>query len=166
MLSFKNVTTDAEIQLVSKLAYELFPLDYGDYVRKEHIDYFLDEYQSESAIKNQINEGFEYFLFLHDGEVMGYVGIEIADYKIELSKIYVCQDKRGLGMGEQAMNWLEIYAKDTGARTFELLVLEKNVKAIKFYKRLGFEVGEKFEHTFFTGYTEVNLRMVKELTEY
>ena len=163
MIVYKPVENSADIQLVSDLAYQLFPKDYGDYVRAEHIRYFLDEFQTPEVIQEQINGNYTYFLFYEKEELLGYMGICVEENMLELSKIYLLFDKRGRGIGNRVMKWLENYAKENGCNTVELDVLVENKRALGFYKALGFEIKDKFDRHFKTGYSETNYRMIKEL---
>ncbi len=162
-MNFVKVSTPNEIKVVSELAYLLFPLDYGAYIRKSHIIYFLDKYQSESAIAKQIERGFEYYIIQNNEEVMGYIGFEIKHESLKLSKLYLNLNARGKGVGAEAMHWLKEYAIQKKCANIELLVLEENKNAIRFYERLGYKKVGVFEEHFKTGYSEVNNRMIQKL---
>ncbi|NOQ72767.1 MAG: GNAT family N-acetyltransferase [Crocinitomix sp.] len=162
-MDYTRVTTSEEIKIISDLAYLLFPLDYGGYVRKKHIQYFLDKYQSETAIAEQLKNGYDYFI-IQDGEkVSGYIGFEVDGKSLKLSKLYLNLDVRGQGIGEQVMHWLKSYAIEKQCNRLELLVLLENKNAIRFYERLGYKSVGVFEEYFTTGYSETNYRMAQDL---
>ena len=58
MIELKKVETKSEITLVSKLAFQIFPVDYLSYVPEEILMNFLKTYQSEEAIEHQLSTGF------------------------------------------------------------------------------------------------------------
>lgn len=163
MIEYKEVENKADIQLVSDLAYQLFPVDYGNYVRPEHIRYFLDEFQTVEVIQEQIQDNYTYFLFYEEAKLLGYLGISITDDILELSKLYLLLNKRGQGIGKRVMTWLEKYALDKGYSCIELDVLVENKGAFRFYSNLDFEIKDKFERHFKTGYSETNYRMIKKV---
>ncbi|MDG1915910.1 MAG: GNAT family N-acetyltransferase [Crocinitomix sp.] len=162
-MDYKRVLTAEEIKTISELAYLLFPLDYGAYVRKNHINYFLEKYQSEEAIAEQIENGYEYFLLSEKGEVSGYFGFEIMGERLKLSKLYFLVNVRNRGLGHQAMTWLKEYAIEKGCKQLELSVLLENKKAIRFYERLGYRTAGIYEVQFKTGYSETNYRMEQSI---
>ncbi|MFT5822211.1 MAG: GNAT superfamily N-acetyltransferase [Crocinitomix sp.] len=162
-MDYKRVTTPEEIKIISDLAYLLFPLDYGEYVRKQHIKHFLDRYQSEAAIADQLMTGYDYFILKNGEKVTGYIGFEVEGKVLKLSKLYLNLDARGQGMGQQAMNWLKEYAIKEQCKRLELLVLLENKDAIRFYERLGYKIVDVFEEHFTTGYSETNYRMAQDL---
>ncbi len=162
-MNFVKVLTPNEVKVISELAYLLFPIDYAAYVRKSHIKYFLDKYQSESAITEQIESGYEYFIIKNDAATIGYIGFEIKNETLKLSKLYLNSNARGKGLGAQVMQWLKENAIQKHCANIELLVLQENKKAIRFYERLGYRKVDVFEEYFKTGYSEINNKMVQNL---
>jgi ribosomal protein S18 acetylase RimI-like enzyme len=162
-MDYKRVSTAEEIKIISELAYLLFPLDYGGYVRKNHIQYFLDKYQSEVAIAEQIKKDYEYYILSDNEKTCGYFGFEIVNKRLKLSKLYFAVDARNQGYGKDAMNWLKNYATQKGCSQLELSVLLENKKAIRFYERLGYKTVAIYEEHFKTGYSETNYRMEKNI---
>lgn len=161
MISVQPVSTLADIERISAMAYRIFPVDYGAYVRSEHIQYFLDEYQSIKAIQRQIDAGDLYFFVFCEKEVVGYMGISLKKDELELDKLYLDFNKRGLGIGGYIMSWLDSYAQKKKVKAINLCVLENNVRAINFYKMHGYERIDTFIRHFYTGYSEVNAIMQK-----
>ncbi len=71
---------------------------------------------------------------------------------------------RGLGIGKQAMMFIEQYARTLGFTRLELGVFEFNKKAIKFYKNLGYnQIGVVPKFTFYNGKWYDDLRFEKYL---
>lgn len=164
MITLQPVSSLPDIERISNMAYRIFPADYGAYVRPEHIQHFLDKYQSIKAIQQQIKEGHLYFFVYHQNEVAGYVGIEPKKDEIELGKLYLELNKRGLGIGGYIMAWLDRYAQNERIKAIHLYVLENNTGAVRFYKAHGYERIDTFERHFYTGYSEVNAIMQKRFS--
>ncbi len=71
---------------------------------------------------------------------------------------------QGLGVGKEAMRFIEKYAKDLGYERMELGVFEFNQKAIQFYKDLGYtQIGKIPRFTFYNGRWYDDIRFEKYL---
>jgi len=72
---------------------------------------------------------------------------------------------RGLGIGKDAMRFIENYARNLGYKRMELGVFEFNQKAIDFYKKLGYvQIGVVPRFTFYNGHWYDDLRFDKYLS--
>ncbi len=61
----------------------------------------------------------------------------------ELHRLYLDGTAKGLGVADALMDWVIAVARDAGARDVFLGVYSENPRAIRFYRRHGFEkVGE------------------------
>lgn len=58
---------------------------------------------------------------------------------LEIHEVFVLPEYRGKGIGKALMLKLLEYGKERGLKEAELWVGEKNERAIKFYKKLGFK---------------------------
>ncbi|MFQ8625834.1 MAG: GNAT family N-acetyltransferase [Candidatus Gastranaerophilaceae bacterium] len=68
----------------------------------EQIDYMVENFQSEHAIKNQIeNENYTYYFIVSDGEKAGYFGISNKKEYLFLSKLYIKKEYRNQGLGKK-----------------------------------------------------------------
>ncbi len=61
----------------------------------------------------------------------------------EVHEIFVKPEWRGIGVGEMLMRKAMEYAKERGRDVVELWVGERNYRAIRFYRKFGFESREK-----------------------
>jgi ribosomal protein S18 acetylase RimI-like enzyme len=163
MIELKRVETNHEIAVVSKLAFEIFPIDYLSYVKKENLTNFLTTYQTETAIKNQMDAGFLYYLIQEKDEIAGYVGLSFEGNLAFLSKFYLCLDKRNRGLGQNVLKMLESVVIEQGCTMMELLVLVENIRAIKFYETNGFEIDPAFIETFDDIHAEKHFKMIKPI---
>ncbi len=163
MIELKKVETNQEIELVSKLAFEIFPIDYLGYVKKENLANFLTTYQTETAIKNQLDAGFLYYLIQEQDEIFGYVGLSFEGNLAFLSKFYLCLDKRNRGVGQKVLKMLERVLIEHGCIMLELLVLVENIRAIKFYETNGFAIDTNFVEIYDDINTEKHFKMIKPI---
>ncbi len=126
-----------------------------------HIEYITEEFRNE---KNK------FLLGMKDGELIAYAKIREgstagdlpAEKVMEIERIYVLKAFQGQKAGLALMQYIMDYALQKHFETIWLGVWEHNVKAIGFYKHLGFEVFGS--HVFMLGTDAQNdLLMKKEL---
>lgn len=116
-----------------KHAYKnLFPAEYllNDSTEKRKAD-FLAGIQDASCT---------YFLLEEGNTAAGILKANSAENKLEISSIYILEEYRGKGFGTQALDFIK---KISAQQKIFLWVLEKNEKAIVFYKKNGFKFAHK-----------------------
>ncbi|WP_337967414.1 GNAT family N-acetyltransferase [uncultured Flavobacterium sp.] len=64
---------------------------------------------------------------------------------VELKRMFVLPEARGLGLAQKVIKELEIEAKKQGFKTMILETLYKQIEAIGLYQKLGFEIVENYE---------------------
>lgn len=138
MLTLQPVS-DTEIPELAAMAdaiwHEYFPCILSD----EQIDYMVDRFQSEHAMRDQISEhGYQYFFICVDGQRVGYTGIVPEGDRLFISKVYLLREHRGKGLGTQAIKSIFRICADNGYRSAYLTVNKGNEKAIRSYERNGF----------------------------
>ena len=84
-----------EINLLSILATSILREHYDPIVGTEQNDYMLDKFQSEKAIKGQIEHGYIYYWGRYDGKNVGFIGFYPIENKLYLSKFYIMKEYRG-----------------------------------------------------------------------
>ena len=58
------------------MACEIWHQHYFDILSFEQIEYMLNNFQSVNALKNQVNEGYEYYFIVDNNIYTGYLGIK------------------------------------------------------------------------------------------
>jgi GNAT superfamily N-acetyltransferase len=103
-----------------------------------------------------------------DGEVLVGVMDIVRDYPESgvwwIGLLLLDPAKRGHGLGEALYHSFERWAAQTGAVEIGLGVVEKNVLAVRFWKRLGFVTLEKKTHSF-GRIDQVVLRMRRKISQ-
>ena len=165
MIDFRPVTDEEEIATVSALADEIWREHYPSIISNEQIVYMLECFQSKSAIRQQIDDGYHYALILLDGEPAGYLAARFdpADKTLFISKIYLCRDMRGKGGGYAASEYITGLAQDRGCRQIWLTVNRINRTAIRAYERWGFSITGEVVADIGEGFVMDDYRMEKEL---
>jgi diamine N-acetyltransferase len=154
IMTFRRVYSQADIATVSRLACEIWNEHYVSIIGQAQVDYMLERFQSQRAIRDQIDSGTEYYLIIHQRKAVGYVGVvpEPTTASLLLSKIYVRKQSRGLRLGKLALGFTEELCRQRNIRTIWLTVNKQNKESIAWYERMGFtspgpaiqDIGEGF----------------------
>ena len=139
-MNFINVKTEEEIKKLVNLASEIWQEYWTIILSQEQIDYMLEKFQSEEAIKNQIDgERYVYNVLEDNGNLLGYFGIAPKEDYLFLSKLYIKKEFRNLGCGRLAFNKIKQFAQQFNKRKIQLTVNKNNINTIKAYKKWGFK---------------------------
>jgi RimJ/RimL family protein N-acetyltransferase len=99
----------------------------------------VKKYQSAPAISYQIHhEGYRYFLIYARGKAVGYIGMQVREQDLFLSKYYVHRSQRGKGYGREAMEFVRQYAAGRALTGISLTVNKFNTQSIAAYEKMGF----------------------------
>lgn len=142
-LSLIKVETRENVELVAKLAKEIWTQHYTPIIGKNQVDYMLSRLQSPEAIWNDIsNRGFIYDLVLIEGSPAAYMAsqMDLEKERLFLSKLYVAEKYRKMGIARLLSNLLQKRAKDDNIHTIWLTVNKNNLESIQVYKRMGFVI--------------------------
>lgn len=138
MIDIKLASNSSDYQTIEILADIIWREHYIPIIGEDQVDYMLDAFQSEKAVKSQIADGFEYFLLNYKDETVGYMAIKKEENVLFLSKIYVLKPYRGKQIAKRAMAFINEKAINFNLKTIRLTVNKSNKNAIKFYSLLGF----------------------------
>ncbi len=139
MAEIRLVHTEDDIRLIEELADEIWKEHYIPIIGKAQVDYMLEKFQSYQAIDEQIKDGVLYFLLLCETEPAGYISFYPKDDKLFISKIYVKDKLRGMGLGKQAMEFAVNEAKKQGFSGIRLTVNKNNSQTIAAYEKMNFQ---------------------------
>ncbi|MBO5518720.1 MAG: GNAT family N-acetyltransferase [Candidatus Methanomethylophilus sp.] len=126
---------------ISEIAFPLFREVYS-IVPSDVVEGFLRKTQTPEAIREQMENGLEYAYIIHKGEKAGYVAFGIDAEGMYLSKFYLFNGYRRLGLGSWVLDYVERRARELGAERIHLDVNTDNAPAIAFYGKHGFVMGE------------------------
>jgi ribosomal protein S18 acetylase RimI-like enzyme len=151
----------SQFQTIEKLAREIMPEHYGPYMTPENILFFINKFQTAKAIQEQIQQGYEYYLLNDSGTDAGYLGIQITEDILNLSKLYILKQFRGKGIGDKAMSFVNELAFRANVSGIELIVNKYNLETIKFYEKRGYMITESFVHNYDNAYSVEEYKMEK-----
>lgn len=122
------------------MAEEIWNEYYIPIIGKRQVDYMVANFQSANAIKNQIDEGYSYFLAKYNGSYAGYFAIldNRQEKSMFLNKLYVHRDFRNHGIAKTCIAYIEDICRELKLVKIWLTVNKYNTAAIKAYKKMGF----------------------------
>lgn len=143
----KQVSSKADIKLVAILAHKIWNQHYLPIIGQDQVDYMVAKFQSESAISNQLKEGYLYFLIEHENKACGYLALvpNQATRKLMISKIYVDINFHGQHLGAKLLAFTIEKAITEGFKTIWLTVNKNNTNSIQWYQKKGFEIKDKIQ---------------------
>ncbi len=139
-MNFITIKTDEEIKQLAVIASEIWHEYWPFVLSEQQIDYMVDKFQSEKALKKQIEEErYTYCILEDNNNIIGYFGICPKEDYLFLSKLYIRKDFRGLGCGRQALSKIIQTAQQYNKLSIRLTVNKNNINTIKAYEKWGFK---------------------------
>ena len=137
-LEILKIIDKNQISIVVTLATEIWNEHFTPIIGSAQVDYMLLKFQSENAINEQINQGYQYYLFSSNHKNIGYMAIKQGKYDLTLSKLYIASSERGKGHARQAIHLVQRLAGQLGVKKITLGVNKNNINTINVYEALGF----------------------------
>jgi len=138
-----------ELPILENLARQIWPATYADIISQEQIDFMLNWMYSFPALRQQQEEGHEFYILHHEGQDIGFIAIEWINEQqqsdsaqLKINKLYVLTECQGKGMGRALFEKAKERATETGCKAIFLQVNKAN-QAKNFYLQLGFQVREE-----------------------
>ena len=167
MLTFEPVTTQQQIDAVVAIAAEIWPATYEPLTPPGQVEYMLDKFQSDHAVKDQMaHQNYRYYLALFDGIPGGFVGFAPryeGRNEMFLSKLYILPQYHGTGAARALVELVTDHARKENLPIIRLTVNKGNTHAIEVYKALGFTVSELAVTDIGGGYVMDDYIMTKEV---
>ncbi|OQY95474.1 MAG: hypothetical protein B6D37_05635 [Sphingobacteriales bacterium UTBCD1] len=141
--------------IIADMSRKTFYETYAPYNRAEDMDHFMNEIFTKNELMNEVGATNNIFLLAYaDGQVAGYVRMREFNSPptlekvpaMEIARIYVMKEFIGQGVGAALMQRCMEISIALKKEMVWLGVWEKNFRAMKFYKKWGFE---KFSETVF-----------------
>ncbi len=154
-----------DIEIIRSLAYQVWPVTYGNLMSADKLDYVLKLIYSPSALQNQMQQQGHTFLIAElDNEPLGFASFSQIkeDGVYKLHKIYVRSDIQGKGLGRALINAVTEHIKKFNATTLILNVKRDN-NAKTFYEKFGFAVTREEDIDIGNGYFMNDYVMEKQL---
>ena len=133
------VANEELVLSLSAVADDIWRQHYTPIIGEAQVDYMLEKFLSPEALVEQINAGYEYFLFSYEYTFAGFAGIHEEDNKLFLSKLYVHEDFRGKGIGSYMFQKFIEICKLRDLKTIWLTCNRHNTESLAVYEHLGFK---------------------------
>lgn len=146
MFNIQPVKSSDDIRDVAMLAHEIWNQHFVSIIGQQQVDYMLNQFQSPSAIMEQLSTGFEYFLAVTNQEAQeekaGYLGLfaDENESRLLISKIYIREQNRGAGLGNFLLDFVKNLAIERNLKIIWLTVNRFNLDTIDWYKQKGFVI--------------------------
>ena len=144
----RRASTD-DIPLIRSLADVVFRDTYRAILSPDQMEYMMDWMYSESSLQRQmLSDGHIYFLAESEGQPCGYVSVqphglqEDGAFLFDLQKIYVLPGFQGMQIGRRMYEHICRFVRNAASGwpcRIELHV-NRNNRAVTFYKHLGMEI--------------------------
>lgn len=166
-MNFINIKSEEEIKTLANLASEIWREYWTIILSQKQIDYMLEKFQSEVAIKNQIeSERYVYNILKDNANIIGYFGIAPKENYLFLSKLYIKKEFRNLGCGRLAFNKIKQISLQLNRKSIRLTVNKNNINTIEAYKKWGFKTIDSVVTDIGSGFVMDDYIMELELQEY
>ena len=129
-----------QLPIVIDLTKKIWPVAYGEILSKAQLDYMIDKFYNETALRELMQKGHVFYLAQDENEkFVGFVSYEINSEpnKTKIHKIYVLPETQGTGLGRQFFELVKEKAIENQQNAIFLNVNKFN-NAIHFYIKLGF----------------------------
>jgi len=161
MIKLKKASP-TDIPIIANLAKEIWNKHYPEIIGQQQIDYMLDKFYSEEALKAQLNEGQDFYLVMDEEVALGYVSMsQKAPSEYFLHKFYINQNQQKKGLGTIVLN--QLLALYPSAKTVRLTVNRQNYKSINFYFKNGFTIEKTIDIPIGEGFVMDDFQMMLKL---
>ena len=171
MVSFERADK-SHAHLLSEIAGLTFIESHGHSAKREDINNFITQkYNPDTFISELINKKNNYYLVYYQNRLAGFSNIiynfPYADSKVEdiakLERIYILKEFYDLKLGYNLFEFNRNLARTNNQKGIWLFVWKGNERAIKFYKKNGFEVIGNFDYKISETHSNPNYQMFLKL---
>lgn len=139
----REVVGEADVRRVAKVAKIVWREANVAFCTPEQVEYMIERFQSEAAIKGQLIQGYRYFVVEEQGEILAYFGVQPQGDRLFLSKCYILAENRGRGIFSLALDFMSGLCREQDLRVIYLTVNRNNSHACEVYLHKGFKVIEE-----------------------
>jgi len=133
----------SHIDIIRTIAHDTWPVTYGHIISPEQMTHMLGWMYSEKSLRQQMEEqGHHFLVAMEDGRCYGFASYELNGKKpgtTKIHKLYILPQSQGRGVGSKLVNAIATAALDNNNEVVTLNVNRQN-KAVDFYKRIGFSI--------------------------
>ncbi|MBE5958254.1 MAG: GNAT family N-acetyltransferase [Lachnospiraceae bacterium] len=130
---------DKGISEMSVMATSIVREHFDPLIGKTQNDYMLQMFQTEDAIREQLENGYRYYFVKADDKVVGFTAFYPREGAMYLSKFYLYKTERKKGYASKMLDFIKDETKAAGLYGIELNVNRGN-DACQVYDHMGFRI--------------------------
>lgn len=164
-LSIRGGSPD-DIDIIGRLAREIWPVAYGNLLSEEQLSYMLDLFYSPASLVKQMQtDGHSFIIAELNNVAVGFAAYSPigAPNIYKLHKLYVLPGLQGKGVGKVLVTHIINKLSESNATALRLNVNRHNT-ARHFYNRLGFEIVHEEVNDIGNGFVMDDYVMEKKLS--
>ncbi|PXV90329.1 acetyltransferase (GNAT) family protein [Lachnotalea glycerini] len=133
-----------KIKELSDFATNIVREHFNSIIGEKQNEYMIHKFQSEQAITDQINRGYQYyFVYNMQKEKIGFLAFYTRNDEMFLSKFYLEKHSRNNGFSKKMLNFVIDHTRQEGLGKI-VLTVNRNNSATFAYEHLGFvKTGEQ-----------------------
>lgn len=140
-MEIQECKNSKQIEALALCAKEIWNEYFTAIISQEQIDYMVEKFQSETALKKAIFEDhYVYYMLCEKDVPIAYCGIQVQGQRLFLSKLYVKKAYRKKGLSSLLFNRCIEYAKQQHCNAIYLTCNKYNENSLAMYHHKGFTI--------------------------
>lgn len=136
-----------DLSILYKISREAYSFNFGHHWEEGGLEEYMDKVFGREVLAAELEDpSIQYYVAFVDRQPVAFMKLNLhsnlpgADPEkgIELDKLYILPDYKGLGIGSRFMDLAFRVAGELGKETFWLAVIDTNAAAMAFYEKAGF----------------------------
>jgi GNAT superfamily N-acetyltransferase len=152
---------------ISGLATTIWRRHYPGIISRKQIDYMLkSRYAPDHLQAESVKSGANYLMLRQGDSAIGFAALAKADDapdELILRSFYLDPALHGRGIGRHFMNHIVTLARNRGYQEITLTVNRRNIKAINFYFKAGYQIRSAVDIAIGQGFTMNDFIMARRL---
>ena len=103
----------------------------------------IERFQGFEAVQGQLLQGYRYFVFEEEGDIVAYFGVQPQGERLFLSKFYILKEYRGQGIFSAGLDVMKRLCQEGEMNAIYLTVNRNNIHAYEVYLKKNFKVIEE-----------------------
>ena len=159
-----RTATEQDIPLINELGEKAFYPTYLPFISEEQVSYMFHMMYDTAALRRQMQERGDIFFIAYAGtEALGFASCQhLADGVTKLHKLYVLPELQVKGVGKALLDSVEQAAAAAG-QTRVLLNVNRENKAIGFYRKCGYAIRAEDDIDIGNGFFMNDYEMIKSI---
>lgn len=165
-IEFEELTTPESLEIVRNIAGRVWPQTFANILSAEQIRYMMNMMYSPQVMEKELQNGVHFEIIKIDSEPCGYISYSAYEDHpgvAKLHKVYLLPGFHSLGLGQAMLEEAQKKCREAGFDHILLTVNKHNERAIRAYRRNGFEITASVATPIGSGYFMDDYIMQKAL---